>query len=117
MYNTQIDTAYISSGAKAYSPPKIGWLKRIIAAWLIPALKNHAAPSYDNCEGVRTSTDISSPTNVRFTIHPANGGYVIEHYTYKRFEDGPGPSLTLVSHGENIGTAIERIITMEAIRA
>lgn len=56
--------------------------------------------------------------SIRFTIFPANGGYVIEHSNHDRFKDQTsGPTLTVVNKSEDIGEMIAKIITMEALKS
>lgn len=63
------------------------------------------------------SSGFSTKTSIRFTIYPADGGYVIEHYKYNRYQDSEGTVLTIVNHGDSIGTAVEHIISIEALRS
>ena len=56
-------------------------------------------------------------TSIRFTIYPASGGHVIEYYKQERYKEGDGPQLTIVNNGDSLGTAIEHILTLEALKA
>ena len=56
-----------------------------------------------------------SSSNIRFTIYPASGGYVVEHQVYSPHKDRDS-ALTIVNHGEELGKVIEHIITLEALR-
>jgi len=91
---------------------KMNWFKRKFAQWSREAWENS-----DTAEAVKSHDSINSRTSVRFTIYPASGGYVIEHYKHDRYKDGDGPVLTIVNNGDSIGTAVEHILTMEALKA
>ena len=54
---------------------------------------------------------------MRFTVYPASGGFVIEHYKQDRYKDSDGPTLTIVNHGDELGKAVEHIIAIEALRS
>jgi hypothetical protein len=95
---------------------KMGWLKRKFAEWSREAWET--SRSVDMVDSpVRGHDSINGKTSVRFTVYPASGGFVIEHYKQDRFKDGDGPSLTIVHNGDSLGTAVEHIITMEALRS
>jgi hypothetical protein len=59
---------------------------------------------------------LGSRTSISFTLYPAAGGWVIQHSKYTRDRDGEGPSLTIVNHGEELGKALEHVISLEALR-
>jgi len=90
---------------------KMGWFKRKFAQW-----------SREAWEGVHETrlVERSSPdakTSMRFTIYPASGGYVIEHYKNDRMRDSDGPTLTIVNNGDSIGQAVEHVLALEALKA
>ena len=93
---------------------KMNWLKRIIASWI----KDLYEEDYENT--TVQSVEATSPnakTSIRFTLYPASGGWVIEHFKQDRYKDSEGPSLTIVNHGEEIGKAVEHIISIESLRS
>ena len=93
---------------------KMNWFKRKFAQWSREAWEDaHNTAEIKVVE--RNSPD--ARTSMRFTIYPASGGYVIEHYRYERHRDSEGPSLTIVNNGESLGTAVEHILTIEALKA
>lgn len=96
---------------------KMGWFKRKFAQWSREAWEN--SQSVNEKVGYLTPTQngINGKTSVRFTIYPASGGYVIEHYTQDRYKENDGPSLTVVNNGDSLATAVEHILTMEALKA
>lgn len=93
---------------------KMGWLKRKFAKWSREAWENNDK-SYAT-DSVRVHDGVNSKTSIRFTIYPASGGFVIEHYKQDRYHEHDGPTLTIVNHGEELGKAVEHIIALEALR-
>ena len=94
---------------------KMGWFKRKFAQWSREAWEDGRS-MVDSPTSVH-SNNIDAKTSMRFTVYPASGGYVIEHYKSERFKDGDGPSLTLVNNGDSLGTAVEHILAVEALKA
>jgi hypothetical protein len=91
---------------------KMGWLKRKFAKW--------SREAWENVHETKALVERNSPdakTSMRFTIYPASGGYVIEHYKQDRYKDNEGPSLTIVNNGDSLGTAVEHILAIEALKA
>ena len=94
---------------------KMGWFKKKFNGWVRQAWED-ARADVDQPTSVH-SNNIDAKTSMRFTVYPASGGYVIEHYKSERFKDGDGPSLTIVNNGESLGTAVEHILAVEALKA
>lgn len=117
----------VKSGIKVYVDPsvkkenkkekKMGWIRKKFNSWVRQAWEDERKEEIYSTESVRPSESINGKTSVRFTIYPASGGYVIEHYKQDRYKDNEGPSLTIVPNGESLGTAVEHTITMEALKA
>ena len=95
---------------------KMNWFKRKFAQWSREAWENSRNEEYVDTV-VSRDNSISGKTSVRFTIYPASGGYVIEHYKQDRYKENDGPSLTIVNNGDELGKAVEHILTMEALKA
>ncbi len=93
---------------------KMGWFKRKFAQWTREAWEN--SQPKDEVYAVSTRS-IDASKSIRFTIYPASGGFVIEHYKTDRMREVDGPTLTIVNNGDSIGQAIEHIIAIEALRA
>jgi hypothetical protein len=96
---------------------KMGWLKRKFAQWTREAWESADKAEVYATDSVRVQEGVNGKTSVRFTIYPASGGFVIEHYKQDRFKDGDGPNLTIVNSSEDIGTAVEHILAIEALKA
>jgi hypothetical protein len=95
---------------------KMGWFKRKFAQWSREAWEDGRTDKVDS-DVVRSHDGINGKSSVRFTIYPASGGFIIEHYKQERYKDSDGPLLTIVNSGDDLGKAVEHIIAIEALRA
>jgi hypothetical protein len=93
---------------------KMGWLKRKFAQWSREAWEE--SQPRDEVYAVSTR-GIDASKSIRFTIYPASGGFVIEHYKSDRMKESDGPTLTIVNNGDSIGQAIEHAIALESLKA
>ena len=96
---------------------KMGWFKRKFAQWSREAWENSRSEEVYATDTIRGHDGISGKSSVRFTIYPASGGFVIEHYKQDRYKENDGPTLTIVNNSDSIGTAVEHILTMEALKS
>jgi hypothetical protein len=96
---------------------KMGWFKRKFAQWSREAWESGQKAEVYATDSIRPHEGLNGKTSVRFTIYPASGGFVIEHYKQDRFKDGDGPTLTIVNSSEDIGQAVEHILAIEALKA
>ena len=94
---------------------KMGWFKRKFAQWSREAWEDGRTEAAD--APIRVYDGISGKTSVRFTVYPASGGFVIESYKQDRYKENDGPTLTIVNNGDSLGTAVEHILTLEALKA
>jgi hypothetical protein len=93
---------------------KMGWFKRKFAQWSRAAWEE--SQMKDEVYPV-VSRSIDASKSIRFTIYPASGGFVIEHYKSDRMRESDGPTLTIVNNGDSIGQAIEHAIAIESLKA
>jgi hypothetical protein len=96
---------------------KMGWLKRKFAQWCREAWENSRNEDRTYAVESVSSRSIDASKSIRFTLYPASGGYVIEHYKNDRMRDSDGPTLTIVNNGDSIGQAIEHVIAIESLKA
>jgi hypothetical protein len=96
---------------------KMGWLKRKFAQWCREAWENSRDEDRTYAVESVQSRSIDANKSIRFTLYPASGGYVIEHYKNDRMRDSDGPTLTIVNNGDSIGQAIEHVIAIESLKA
>jgi len=59
---------------------------------------------------------LHSDDSLRFNIYRASGGMIIETRKYDRIKDINHTRLHIVVDGEDLGSSIGKIITMEALR-
>jgi hypothetical protein len=96
---------------------KMGWFKRKFAQWTREAWEGAQEAEVYATDSVRLQEGLNGKSSVRFTIYPASGGFIIEHYKQERYKDSDGPLLTIVNSGDDLGKAVEHIIAIEALRA
>ena len=93
--------------------------------WLRQKLQNFLYP-LDTNEVVETKTNrgralISRGSQLdnrgmNFTIHMANGGYVLEYSTYNDKTDRHDNALHIINSDTDLGQGIAHIITLEMLR-
>jgi hypothetical protein len=66
--------------------------------------------------GIVVEGDSLSTDPMRLSIYRANGGTVVETRTYDRHKDRNQTQLHIVSHDEDLGRSLSKIITMESLR-
>jgi hypothetical protein len=94
---------------------KMGWFKRKFAQWTREAWEE--SQPRDEVYPTVSTRSIDASKSIRFTIYPASGGFVIEHYKNDRMRESDGPTLTIVNNGNSIGEAIEHAIAIESLKA
>ena len=98
----------------------IKWFKKKIISWIREDWENARYEKND----VLTSNTISSPVKGRkleqngmnFTLYTANGGYVMEYYTYDSRTDERSTALHIIHSDQDLGQGIAHIITLEMLR-
>jgi len=123
-------TAY-TSGAKAFrldtprirkirkeKEKKMNWFKRKFAQWCREAWENSRDEDRTYAvDSVRPHEGVNGKSSIRFTIYAASGGHIIEYYKNDRYKEHDGPELVIVTQGEELGKAVEHILTMEALKS
>lgn len=113
----RLDTARTRKVRKEKEEKKMGWLKRKFAKWCREAWENSRKEEVYATDSVRPHEGVNGKTSVRFTIYAASGGHIIEYYKQDRYKDGDGPELVIVNQGDELGKAVEHILTMEALKS
>lgn len=100
----------------------IKWFKNKVVQWVKDDLNK---VRFDEDANVaQTSIGISPISKGRrldhngmnFTIHSANGGYVMEYNTYDPRTDERNTALHLITSDQDLGQSIAHIITFEMLR-
>ena len=63
------------------------------------------------------SVQISRETSVRFEIHQASGGRVVQTRRYERHKDRHIEGLYIITPEQDFGREIDKIITMESLKS
>lgn len=88
-------------------------LKQRFKEWLFEDSDSHA-------NGIAIDEDsvqISRETSVRFEIHQATGGRVVQTRRYERHKDRHVEGLYIITPDQDFGREIDKIITMEALKS
>lgn len=97
---------------------KMGWFKKKFAKWVREAWENARDDDRTYAtESVRPHEGVNGKSSVRFTIYAAQGGHIIEYYKNDRYKEHDGPELVIVNQGDELGKAVEHILTMEALKS
>ena len=91
--------------------------------WIRQKLHNFIFPS-DTIETARPSSKNSLVSRGRsldsrgmsFTIHQANGGYVLEYSMYDEKTDRHNNALHIIGSDQDLGQGIAHVITLEMLR-
>jgi len=98
----------------------MNWLKLKLRNWVNSAYDvemvstNSKRPTRG--QSISTSDETLSTEPLRLSIYRANGGTVVETRVYDRQKDRSQNQLHIVSHDDDLGQALSKIITMEALR-
>jgi len=94
--------------------------------WLKLKLRNWVNSAYDEAgsgavsrKGLAIATDgeMLNSEPLRLSIYRANGGTVVETRHYDRLKDRSQNHLHIISHDDNLGESLAKIIMMESLRA
>jgi len=100
----------------------INWFKQKVVQWVREDWNK--VRSGNDANVAQTGIGISpiSPgrrldhNGMNFTIHSANGGYVMEYNTYDPRTDERNTALHLITSDQDLGQSIAHIITFEMLR-
>ena len=98
----------------------MNWLKRRLRNWVnnldeadqvMKMSSKHRGLAISSVEGETLSTE-----PMRLSIYRANGGTIVETRVYDRQKDRSQNQLHIVSHDDDLGHSLAKIITMESLR-
>jgi hypothetical protein len=99
--------------ARAIPMTQIPTLKQRLARWLLSDNSNqNTIISIDD-----HSLDIRQHTSIRFEVHNASGGRIVQTRRYDESKDRHFENLYIITSDKNFGEEIDKILTMEALRA
>jgi len=88
-------------------------LKQRLARWLMSDDSNqNKLISIDE-----DRLDIRQDSSIRFEVHNASGGRIVQTRRYDERKDRHFESLYIITSDKNFGEEIDKILTMEALRA
>jgi hypothetical protein len=95
----------------------INWIRQKLHNFIFPQdnLANEVRPSGKNRGLISTGKSLDS-RGMNFTIHMANGGYVLEYSNYNEKTDRHDNALHLIPSDQDLGQGIAHVITLELLR-
>jgi len=92
----------------------INWIRQKLHNFIFPQDIAETRPSAKNSLVSRGRTLDSR--GMSFTIHQANGGYVLEYTMYDEKSDRHNTALHIISSDQDLGQGIAYVITLEMLR-
>ena len=99
----------------------INWFKQKVIQWVREDWNkvrsdNDALPSSKTINTITSGRRMDQPNGMNFTIHSANGGYVMEYTKYDPRTDERNSALHIITSDQDLGQGIAHIITLEMLR-
>jgi hypothetical protein len=100
----------------------INWFKQKVIQWV---REDWNRVRHGDGDVIATSKSINTlsagrrmdqPNGMNFTIHSANGGYVMEYTSYDPRTDERNNALHIITSDQDLGQGIAHIITLEMLR-
>jgi len=92
------------------------WLRNMMHNFIFPQDEPQRANKVSRGLAISTDSETLSTEPMRLSIYRANGGTIVETRVYDRQKDRSQNQLHIVSHDDDLGQALSKIITMEALR-
>jgi hypothetical protein len=91
--------------------------------WVRNKLHNFIFPQDDVIEtrtnrknAISRGSELNSRNGMSFTIHQANGGYILEYSSYDEKTDRNSHNLHIITSDQDLGQGIAHVITLEMLR-
>ena len=95
----------------------MNWLKRRLRIWAFSQDENEKIKESRGIGLISTEPGETLSTEpLRLSIYRANGGTIVETRVYDRQKDRSMNQLHIVSHDDDLGRSLAKIITMESLR-
>jgi len=99
----------------------INWFKQKVISWVREDWNKvrsdgDTIASSKSINTLSVSRRMDQPNGMNFTIHSANGGYVMEYNKYDPRTDERNTALHLITSDQDLGQSIAHIITFEMLR-
>lgn len=130
-YAVEAESSYGYKSESMATPNKKSKKPSFLDRWLFKRLQNGAAYEQKqkqeqesiNMKAASLSIGPNQPSkidnqdkSIRFTVHTANGGRVIETQRYDRQKDRHSNGLYVITNDQDFGREIDKIITMESLK-
>jgi len=92
------------------------WLRRKMHNFIFPQDEIQSTSNKVSRNGIAVEGDSLGTDPMRLSIYRANGGTVVETRVYDRHKDRNQTQLHIVSHDDDLGHSLAKIITMESLR-
>lgn len=115
----------VTASYRLRQPKKLSLFRRLFLKWSEEAWEYSRYHGTNNSPVQPGQPEISefAPLSfagkscISFNVYAANGGFVIQHNKLERFKENDLPTLTIVPSGENLGEAVDHILTVEALKS
>ena len=95
----------------------INWLRTKLHNFIFPQDTELVSAKPNRKHGLVTTRGSQLDSRgMNFTIHMANGGYVLEYSTYNEKTDRHDNALHIINSDTDLGQGIAHIITLEMLR-
>jgi hypothetical protein len=99
----------------------INWFKQKVISWVREDWNKVRSDgdtivSSNTINTISKSRRMDQPNGMNFTIHAANGGYVMEYNKYDPRTDERNSALHIITSDQDLGQGIAHIITLEMLR-
>ena len=100
----------------------INWFKQKVISWVredwnkVRNGENDVLVSSKSINTISSGRRMDQPNGMNFTIHSANGGYVMEYNKYDPRTDERNSALHIINSDQDLGQGIAHIITLEMLR-
>jgi hypothetical protein len=99
----------------------INWFKQKVISWVREDWNKvrsdgDTIASSKSINTLSVSRRMDQPNGMNFTIHSANGGYVMEYNKYDPRTDERNSALHIINSDQDLGQGIAHIITLEMLR-
>ena len=94
----------------------INWVRNKLHNFIFSSENEVAESTRTNRKNfISRGSDLNS-RGMSFTIHQANGGYVLEYTSYDEKTDRNSHNLHIITSDQDMGQGIAHIITLEMLR-
>jgi hypothetical protein len=96
----------------------INWFRQKLHNFIFPQDINELVESktHRGRALISRGSSIDSRNGMSFTIHQANGGYVMEYSSYDEKTDRNSHNLHIITSDQDLGQGIAHVITLEMLR-